>query len=230
LIRTIDDCSWLQAEKVIAEFENVTIKPKAQKKKVVNTKIEWPKYVQDKIPGLHKKYMKNRNFDVDHLTELYDLKFTTNLGDWKFRIIIPIKFENRIVTFTSRDVTNRSEVKYKHLSDQKAIIPIKNTFYNYDTIQDSAILVEGITDVWRLGNGAIGSFGTELSKPQIALLTRLKNLFIMFDSDATKKAEKLGENLETGSLHVEIIEMEEGDPAELSIDDVRHLKKELNLF
>jgi len=230
LIQEIDSCSWQEARDTITEFTLDILDTKKPKKTDLNpTRIVWPKYMENDIPKLHKTYLEGRGFDSDMLTKEFGLKFTRNLGQWKFRIIIPVQFEGKIVTFTSRDVTGKAEIKYRHLPDREAVVPIKHTLYGYDRIRDTAVLVEGIMDVWNIGHGAIGSFGTMLTQEQKSLLTKIKNLFIMFDSDATDKAIELCTMLQRKKRHVEVVTLSEGDPAELPPDVVTSLRKELRL-
>jgi len=229
LIKEIDQCSWATASLTVEEFsQDILAKPEKKPKLIIsNKKIVWPKHTQEGLSSLHRKYLEGRNFDPDLLTDKYQLKSTSNLGGWKFRIIIPVILDNRIVSFTSRDVTNKTELAYRHLPDSKSIVPIKDTLYNFDSVDGSAILVEGIMDVWRIGDGAVASYGTQLTKEQIVILSNLKTLFIMFDCDATDKAGKLADQLATNVDHVEVIEMSEGDPAEMTVEDVRNLRVEL---
>jgi DNA primase len=231
LVREIDGGSWAESELVVNEFsQDILAQIKEAPKPTKHaSKIVWPKHATKEIPTLHRKYLEGRNFDADLLTEKYKLRFVNNMGDWKFRVIIPVIQNSRVVSFTSRDVTNQAEVPYKHLADPKSVVPIKHTLYNLDSVRGTAVLVEGVMDAWRIGDGAVASFGTQLTKNQIAILARLKTLFVLFDSDATGKAEKLAEELATNVPNVEIIELSDGDPAELTQNDIRSLRMDLKL-
>ena len=135
-----------------------------------------------------------------------------------------------MVTFTSRAITDTAKMAYKHLPNSKSIIPIKETLYNIDNAKSRAVLVEGIMDVWRIGDGAVCSFGTQLTNEQKALLaTTFDTLFILFDADATAKAVRLGNYFEQIMDHVEVIPIDEGDPADHSYEEVRSLKIDLKL-
>jgi len=48
------------------------------------------------------------------------------------------------------------------------------------------IIVEGITDVWRLGDGAVATFTKNFTREQILLLKKknIKEAFVFYDSDA----------------------------------------------
>lgn len=49
---------------------------------------------------------------------------------------------------------------------------------------ESCIVIEGITGAWRLGPGALATFGAKYTKSQFRLLySRFKKIFILFDPD-----------------------------------------------
>jgi DNA primase len=52
------------------------------------------------------------------------------------------------------------------------------------------LLVEGVTDVWRLAPNALSMFGTHLSFPQLHILDRFQDrpLAVVLDGDASDKA------------------------------------------
>jgi len=81
--------------------------------------------------------------------------------------------------------------------------------------------------VWRLGDGTVALFGTQWTKKQVQLLTqKVKKAYIMFDSDAIKKAYKLAGQL-SGLISTEIIELKKGDPADLDNITIRELRREI---
>jgi len=185
-----------------------------------------------KMAYRHKFYLLNRNFNPNKLQKEWDLLGTGHLGNYKFRIIIPIIYNNRIISFTSRDITDKSPMRYKSCSKEKEIVHHKTILYGIDKVRsDSIIIVEGIPDVWRLGSGAVGTFGTTFLLEQIKLMCRYKNRFILFDSEieAQKQARKLSNILGGFPGHTEIVTTDKKDPAELNRSEVAQLKKELQV-
>ena len=59
------------------------------------------------------------------------------------------------------------------------------------------------------------------------LKLKLKNCFILFDAGTTSDAHKLAYRLTPFIKHVEVVELDEGDPADLDDKDVVKLKNEL---
>ena len=53
---------------------------------------------------------------------------------------------------------------------EKSVVNYKDILYNMDRVQgEKVVVVEGITDVWRMGDGFVASFGTTLTSAQINL-------------------------------------------------------------
>jgi hypothetical protein len=179
------------------------------------------------------KYIENRNFNFGYLQKKYDLRWGGIVGDWKYRIIIPIYQNCRLVSFQGRIISSKIKPKYKFLSNDKSIILPKNLIFNYDNCKnDSIIVCEGVMDVFRLGNNTCCLFGIEYTEKQKTILSEYKNVFILFDNEdiAQKKARKLANSLCLLNCNVEIIQIDKNDPAELSEKEVLELKRELNFF
>lgn len=230
LVMKIDNCSYKRACETIEKFDLDFVHEDEDFKSTVS-EVEFPKGMEKIFSEPHRQYLISRGFNPDELINQYGLKSCFRLGGgFAYRIIIPIYIGGRLVSYTSRDITDKQKEKYKHLSNNKSIIQIKDCLYNIDTVKDKGIIVEGVADVWRIGAGSIALFGTEYTGKQLQFLfkKRIKEMFVMFDSDATKKAYKLGNILSTFIPKVEILELSNGDPAELNIEEVIKLKQEIN--
>ncbi len=233
LIGRLLNISYSEAQKIENEFVTFRSLKQEQSKKIVS-KVEFPKGIEKDFPLAHKKYLIKRKFDSDHVINKYQLKACLRLGNnFAYRIIIPIIIDNEIVSYTGRDITDKAKSKYEHLSNEKSIVQVKDCLYNIDTVKDKCILVEGVTDVWRIGDGSVATFGTEYTTRQLDTLfsKELKEVYVMLDHDAIKKANKLAAVLSTFIPKVFIIELinGDGDPADLSNEKVLKLRKEINL-
>lgn len=183
---------------------------------------------------MHRKYLEDRNFDPDYLEEKYKLRGTDHLGKYKFRIIVPVLQNYKTVSFISRDVTNQQEMRYMACPKSMEIVEAKHTLYNIDNcFLDYAIGVEGVFDVFRIGDNCFGTLGTSFTEWQIAQMRKFKKVFFLYDSEdeAQMKAEKALFELNSFGIETEILTLNTGgDPAELSDDDVVELKKDLKLY
>ncbi len=182
-----------------------------------------------KFPDTHTRYLEERNYDAQQIIKRFDLYAGTITGEFKFRIVAPVYLNGKIVSLVGRDITNKSDQRYKTLAVSKSKLPIKSTLYNFDTVDRDVVLVEGIFDCWRVGDSCAATLGTKTTADQILLLRGLRNVFILFDADAKTQAEHLATRIQGLVKHVEIILLSEGDPAELHESDVRALRRELRI-
>lgn len=192
-------------------------------------------------------YLKSRNFDVDYLHRKYKLVGGGVVGRYKFRIIIPIYYKNRLVSFISRSILRGSELKeygiprYLNLSNEESLMNVKDIFYNLDNCNlDTVILTEGCFDVMRLGDidsnsdNVICSLGTTITQAQIRLLSeRFKKVYIMFDNEkeAQDKARKYAMQISAFGIGVEVVDAYSdynvNDGAELNQKQVNEIRAEL---
>lgn len=235
-------CGWHPLENVLSELLGTSKTQQVieqyqgcsdyrhNKKIALAKKIKYPTGT-DEIQVQHKLYLKKRNFDPDEIKRLWDIKGTGHIGEYSFRIIMPIYYRNRLVSYQSRDITDKQKLRYKACRIEKEVIHHKHLLYGFDKVKDKmGILVEGVTDVWRLGAGAVAAFGTSYTPEQVSFIHKNFNvLFILFDTekDAQDKAKKLSLTLAGLGLRVEIIKLDEGDPADLGQEEANNIKKEL---
>lgn len=154
----------------------------------------------------HKQYLKSRRFNPDKLEKLWDLKATGPLStldkiSYKHRIVAPIMWEGKVVSFQARDITNKHDVKYLACPKPREEILHQHIVYANPLIDWGlpVIVCEGISDVWRFGIQAICTFGIDFLPAQIRAVTsnkrktKNKQIMVVFDDDpqAIVKAEQL---------------------------------------
>lgn len=229
-------CSLAEVNGIIDEYQDLTF-PELKKEALIRpSTLHLPKGSSKDFPSLHYNYLKGRRFDPDLLIEKYDLYAINNIGEYgfKFRVVIPIYFEGKLVSYTSLDVTGKKteEDKYRHCSNEKAIISAHQCLYNFDTVGDKVLIVEGVTDVWRWGDGVVGLFGIKFTIEQVSLFLtkkKIKEAYVMFDAgeEELRLALKLAGSLNSLIPHVEVLELPSGDPDDLSDEEVKELRKDL---
>lgn len=178
----------------------------------------------------HRSYLKTRQFDPDRLEADWDLLGTGTVGPFAHRIIIPIVQGGKFVCYQGRDITGRSPSKYKSCPDDKAITPIKSCLYGSDKVRgESVVVTEGPTKVWRLGAGAVCTFGATVTAAQVTILKRFRRAFLLFDEDEAGRegADKVGRELATLNIRSTIITVGIKDAAELPQADADALMREL---
>lgn len=210
------------------------------KKQAKATKLTLP---TDTFTPMERKYLKERNFSPKLLHEKYNVVGGGVTGNWKYRIIIPLILNDKIVSWTARSILSKHQQhelkipRYKNLSIEQSVIDPKSILYNLDNCKDrTGVLTEGAFDVMRLGDGFFCSFGTELTQSQIAIIKdRFDKVFIMFDNEreAQIKARKFGLQIASMGVDVEVVnayaDFNKNDGGELTEQEVQIIRKELKI-
>jgi len=167
----------------------------------------------DKINDKHKNYLLKRNFNPQEIEEKWKILGTSHFSildniDFKWRIIIPIFWNNEIVSYQARSIINDYEPRYINCPSKYEKIHLKNIIYKYPTYNENkAIAVEGVFSVWRLGEAAFATFGAKFTNEQIRIISKLfKRVLICFDNDEAGRiaAKKLQSELELRNVKTEI--------------------------
>lgn len=223
-----------QVDALVKQYEgrgSTAVRNRLNKRKELQvTEIKLPGSILEKQ---HKRYLEKRGFDSQYIMEKYQLLGTGIGGEWKYRIIIPIYFRGKLMSFQGRDITDRQRLRYKSLDIEKSVMHYKHTLYGIDYCEGNTVVVmEGPFDVWRWGDGAVATYGTTITEWQVRLLSRYRKVFFLFDAEeeAQRLALKAAGKLACMGVGVEVVDLEgECDPAELNESEVRGLKKELGV-
>lgn len=197
-----------------------------------------------RLPGValadyHIRYLRARYFNPDDIIRKYHVLGTGLAGKYKLRIIIPIIYKGEIVSFQGRDITGQQELKYKACPQEMEIIPHKHTLYNLDAVENTMVITEGILDTWRIGDGAVATYGTSFTDEQVLLIVDWKKevlerqqkpqVIVLYDGDAMDRAEKLATAISIHDIPTDLFMLPYGDPADLTPLDALELRKQLKL-
>lgn len=243
-------CGWKATHKALALLIHVSEKEakeiarkyggKSHVKSTVTVKVGQKKF---RLPpstapmnDRHKRYLTKRKFDPEVIEKIWDVQGTGPISlmdgiSFSHRLVIPIYWENRIVSFQTRDITAKHSLRYITCPEQREIVKHKHIFYQAIPTKDydACICVEGVTDAWRFGYGAIATFGIKYTKYQVREISkRFKKVFVVFDDDpqAIKQSEKLTAELILRGVDAYSIKIQ-GDPGDMAQTDADALKKEL---
>lgn len=149
-------------KKLLVEDEFLTIKNKLSATKTVAKSnclsgLKFlPEFMEIKDYGDTKKfwdYLIDRGFDEPlKLISKYTLKCCL-IGNYKFRIIIPVYKNNELVTWTSRSIYKNAKLRYLSHPQEQSILNIKYTLFDYDYIKvggDVLFITEGPFDAMKL--------------------------------------------------------------------------------
>lgn len=233
LVMIIDGCSFNRAKDIITKFPLKEFSHLVRPKRTPAEKTMFPSGTSETLLPIHEKFLVSRGYDPVIIQRKYDVMGVgPTLDDWKFRLLIPVYMNQTLQTYVGRDTTSKAEVKYQNAPIEKSVLQAKSSIYNLDNSKNYAIIVEGILDAWRIGDGAIATFGTQYTIDQLHIIATKKyeKVFVLYDSDALDMAHKLASSLTSVVPFVEVLELEEGDPDNLSPDDVWNLKRDLGFL
>jgi hypothetical protein len=181
-------------------------------------------------------YLKSRGFDPEEIEEVWGVVATgpnSKVGrvDYSFRLIIPVTLGGKVVTYQSRDWTGKCDPKRKYLAclPEFESVPIKDTLYGLDQSDGMGMvrLMEGVTDVWRWGPGALGIFGMKVTQNQILeIIRRFDQAVLMLDEEgeARKKARQTAAELTCWGLETQRVRLPRGkDPGSMNQEELRRL-------
>ncbi len=157
------------------------------------------------------------------------LKVNDMSWDFRWRIIIPIIMDREIVTYTGRDFTNNQDPRYRNAPIEAGTILTSECVYNLDSVTDRALIVEGPTDVWKLGEEAIATLGVKFSHAQInrILKKKLKKVVILFDSGAEGAARLLADALNPYIEDLKVYIVNDLDPGSMDYIEAHKMKYDL---
>jgi len=164
----------------------------AQRKPARSAPVILP-YGAKPLNARHQHYLRQRGFDPAALARDWGLLGTWALGPCPYRIIIPVVQGGRLACWQARDITDKSEKKYLSCPDAEATTPVKSCLYGLDQAVGghagrSVVVVEGPTKVWRLGVGAVATFGAMVTDEQVRLLRVFGHVYILLDEDEAGQA------------------------------------------
>lgn len=194
---------------------------------------------------VHTKYLEGRGFDIDELQFYHGIRFTGMMEkwegtDWGLRVIIPVYDRKcRLVSFQGRDCTGRSLYRYLFPPKEKQVMDCKTLLYGAELCggMDKIVVVEGVMDAWKLGKGAVCTFGTGVTPQQILEMSRWKTVYLAFDNEsaAHEHAVEIAKELSSLGTDAFIVNTDFGlnedgsvrDAGDLSLSDARYFMQGL---
>lgn len=193
VIATLSHCTYSLAKELLATYQNGISRK-------VNKEVKWGKVSETKLPSelpLQSRdiqYLSGRGVDAKKVEALWGLRGSKIIGDYKYRIIIPIHFGGRVVSYQGRIIRDGVDPKYKACRMEDEAIHHKTILYGLDRAdaQSPVILVEGVVDAWAIGPGALASFGIDTMVEQINQLAHFPKVYVFFDPEPQAQARAKG--------------------------------------
>ena len=212
----------------VEQIEDILAGPPAAEKEEEPKQPYFPEHsvIIDKYTDspLLEHYMWRRNISLQTLMQHYCL--ICECGSHQMRIIIPILWEEQVVSWQAADMTGQAILKYRTAPGPK----LNQYLYEYDKIQlDSTIyLVEGVLDHWRMETNVLCHFGTSITPHQRRLIMNKKPQEVLFawDGEAYDYAVKAAAEVAPYLPNVGVLHLPDGeDPDSYGRDNVLALKE-----
>lgn len=156
----------------------------------------------------------DRGYSRELLRE-YDIAYceSSHYKSASNRIIIPIVFQGKYRGWQARSIGNpKFGPKYFTAPGLKKSCLI----YNFDRASKCPypVIMEGATDVWRVGEAGICLFGKTISERQLSLVQQTwRKAIVLLDPDAEKEAKSLCNKLRSASVLTSMVTLPTGvDP------------------
>lgn len=183
------------------------------------------------LEGVCLDYLMSRGYDVS-VAQRYNLQ-CADISDpyWKFRVIFPFYFDGALVAWTGRTIFKDVDPRYKNISNKESLLDVRATLYNIDALSRVSILVEGPTDVLRIGSSCAAVIGLEFTNAQVYRIKErgVEKVSIVFDGEekAVQRAIRLAKCLDMVGVQADVVRLPEGrDPGSLTDEEAADLRKE----
>lgn len=185
------------------------------------------------LQWFHERYLNKRGFKNNgKLLGTGPIAHLDNIN-FKMRIIFPIYWGGRIVSFQGRDITGKSKLKYITCPKNREILFHKDILYTINGFdyKKPLIVVEGVTDVLRIPYQSGATFGIEYTERQVQwIANNFKEVIVLFDDEvqAVKQSKKLSSELRFRGVYAKS-EFIKGDPGSLTDKQARDLVRSFGL-
>lgn len=214
--------SWDKCKEMLSDLGSFHVKAIKQK-----GKFKLPIGLQPLLK-CHKRYLRKRGFhNIKELVRLWHLRGFGIHAKYPWRIFIPIYHKEEIVSYTTRSIINTG-VRYLSADKKHEAIPHRTLLYGEQYVRYGCIIVEGCVDVWKIGPGAVATFGMDFKKAQVFRLSRFPIRCICFDREkkAQEQAEKLAMELEVFPGRTLLVALKKSkDPGEAQEEELMELRK-----
>ncbi|KKM66046.1 hypothetical protein LCGC14_1485160 [marine sediment metagenome] len=216
---------------IIEEQAPRQLTPRTEKERTSIPETILPLNTVDELLPAHRQYLINKNYNPDLIRDKYKIQSIGPVSNpfMENRILIPYIINNRIVTYTTRDISDQSPLRYMACSDESCTIPIDHLLYNIETVKEVAVIVEGTSDVWRMGDGFVAMGSLIWSSARLLALRHCKRVILMPDSEshAQDMWEVVSYSLTSLISDVQFASLSEGDPGQLDEETVRNFRQEI---
>ena len=216
VIKALLDCSWEEANRIAgneAAFEDgddllamanaLFDEDKKEESKVLGgakflcLPKEFKEIGDTVLAKPYYQYLKGRGFtQIEKLVNKYEI-YCCRVGEWKNRLVFPMYYKDKLITWQARTIHRNAALPYKDLSVDESVRHPKFFLYNFDSLKRGGkvlMVSEGIFDMLKLdyyspaGFRATCLFTKSMTDEQMYLLIELsllyKEVWLVLDEDA----------------------------------------------
>lgn len=202
------------------------VKRKVKQTEKVKGHVKLPE--AGELLDIQRDYLINRGFDPLEIESLWGVKGIGLHHRLAWRLLIPVTLNGKIVSWTSRSVDPNAKTRYITASPKEESYPIKSLLYGQDLVHGGTIVVvEGPTDAWKIGPGAVATMGAKVTQAQIKKIGNYPNRYICLDAtnDAQRQARKLSRRLSLFPGQTKNIKLTSAkDPGDASPEEIKQIR------
>ncbi len=216
------ECKGLRYPEVVKLLGNVD--KEALVRRTHTGKLKLPPDV-DKLLPIHRKYLSSRGFDPDEIASLWQVGGIPLAVKHAWSLFIPVHLGDEIVSWTTRKLSDEGRRYFAAPSSDEAV-PAKDVLYGAEHARYSVVVVEGPTDVWRVGPGAVATMGTSYTTSQLRAIAKYPRRIICYDREvsAQKKARQLCADLSFAPGETINVILDAKDPGEADPEEIKELR------
>jgi hypothetical protein len=174
------------------------------------------------------RYLEDRGFSMDYLSRVWSIDSVVLLGPLGGRIYIPIFKDGVEVSWTARAADSVTQPRYRNCPAEHEAYPAKSLLYGEWHCRGACVIVEGPTDAWRIGPGAVATMGVSYGRAQLLRMTQFPVRAVCFDREpgAQKRARELCALLSAFPGETHLITLETGnDPGDCDEQEVAEIRR-----
>jgi hypothetical protein len=221
------DITWKEASVIVEDVRaGISSSFEPRKEETLNrSSVELP-FGVGPLGKRHKHYLSGRGFDPEEVEKVWKVKGIEH-GRISWSLFVPILFEGKVVSWTTRKIRDDVDQRWCSAKPEQERIDHKKILYGLQFVKHSAIIVEGPTDVWNVGKGAVGTFGTGFRMNQVRLMSLIPNRVLCFDNskDAQNRAQELADLLLPFPGRTSIVQLDAEDPGSATEKEVAKLRQ-----
>lgn len=176
---------------------------------------------------VHRQYLVKRGFDPDETAEVWGVRGIGLAPKLQWRLFLPVTVRDKPVSWITRAIGD-VELRYISADPTDESVHLKQTLYGEGLAKQAVIVVEGPIDAWRIGPGAVATYGLSHTPAQVARIARYSTRVICFDREAAaqRRARRLADDLCIMPGETYVVTLSGPDPDGSPPEEIAELRKQ----